>query len=375
MSETDAIISIFKKLGGEMLDPDILLPSALPLDLCGESVRARLCMFNDHNNRSMALRPDLTLPVALLEVEARKTGQTRGERVHRYAARAFRQPVVAEGKMEFVQIGFERFGAPVSPELDAETYALVSEAAERAGVLRGVARFGDLGILPAFIKALGLSEAVSAGLQRAFRQAGGVRAFLERLSVPQDAFIVSLAGLDQIAVAGKLVEALECEGVTHFGNRTQAEIIERLMDQARHVQDDAVPAIAQTVLEAVLALKCPPAEAAKHLRTIAGTAGIAELEETISALEARLDLIVRESPRFLSGTVFSPAFGRRFTYYDGFVFEIAEPGERIDRPFGTGGRYDHLLSDLSLGCVSATAIGGVVRPDRLALAAGKGDAA
>ena len=59
-------------------------------------------------------------------------------------------------------------------------------------------------------------------------------------------------------------------------------------------------------------------------------------------------------------------FGRRFNYYDGFLFELFHPGEANGRrPFGAGGRYDTLLARLSDGAVDATAIGGVVRPDRL----------
>jgi ATP phosphoribosyltransferase regulatory subunit len=89
-------------------------------------------------------------------------------------------------------------------------------------------------------------------------------------------------------------------------------------------------------------------------------------------LEERHALISQQAPEFLEGAMFSPAFGRRFTYYDGFVFEIGELGERRSSPFGAGGRYDALLTDLSHGSVSATAIGGVVRPDRLALARANG---
>jgi len=365
----DPVGKSFERLGGSLIDPDMVLPAALPLDLCGESVRARLCVFTDHNNRDMALRPDLTLPVALVEIGLRKSGDLAGENVHRYSARAFRQPAVMSEPMEFLQVGFERFGAPASPAIDAEAYCLVSEAAEQAGVHRGVATFGDLGILPAFVDALDLSEAVSAGLRRAFRQAGGVSAFLQRASLPTDAFIMSLTGLDEATVATRLSERLADEDITHFGNRTQEEVIARLMDKAKHAQNDAVPAMAQGVLEAVLQLECAPSDAAGRLRTISEEAGLSGADSAIAALEERLAVITSESPEFLEGAMFSPAFGRRFTYYDGFVFEIGEPGERKTRPFGAGGRYDHLLTDLSLGAVSATAIGGVVRPDRLALAA------
>ncbi|OZB11878.1 MAG: hypothetical protein B7X53_18545, partial [Hyphomonas sp. 34-62-18] len=41
------------------------------------------------------------------------------------------------------------------------------------------------------------------------------------------------------------------------------------------------------------------------------------------------------------------------------------PGLEATQPVAAGGRYDGLLTGLSGGKVSATGIGGVVRPDRM----------
>lgn len=359
----------FECLGGAMIDPAMIVPSALPLDLCGESVRARLCVFTDHANKDMALRPDLTLPVALAEIAARRSVTGEREQVHRYSARAFRQPIVEGEPLEFLQVGFERFGTPMTADVDAQAYALVSKAATDAGVTRGTARFGDLGVLPSFIDALGLSPAISAGLRRAFREEGGVRAFLTRMSRPVDGFVAQLKGLDRDAVRQKIEAKLETDDQIHFGDRTQAEVITRIVEQARDADRAAVPDLARSTLEEVLKLRCAPIDAAPALREIANRADIGpRLEKTLHDLQRRCTLIIEQAPQFLFGAEFSPSFGRRFTYYDGFVFEIAEAGERQSRPFGAGGRYDSLLEDLSQGTVSATAIGGVVRPDRLELA-------
>jgi len=365
----DAVGKSFERLGGSLIDPATILTAALPLDLCGESVRARLCVFTDHNNRDLALRPDLTLPVALQEIEARKAGTVQGERVHRYNARAFRQPIAPGEPLEFLQVGFERFGTAKTAEVDAEAYVLVSEAAVDAGVADGMAKFGDLSVLPAFIDALDLSDAISAGLRRAFREEGGVTALLERVSRPADDFIIGLQGLDREDVTQRLNAHLAEGGTTHFGDRTQDEVVTRIMEQARDANRGAVSDIARQTLEAVLQLRCAPDQAARALRDIASRAEISDHVETIIGdLQRRWDIIANSAPQFLVGADFSPSFGRRFTYYDGFVFEIAEAGERQSRPFGAGGRYDRLLADLSRGAVSATAIGGVVRPDRLELA-------
>ena len=92
VSATDAATAVFARLGGDLVDPPTLMPAALPLELSGEAVRARLCVFANGDGYEQALRPDLTLPVAQAEADARAAGTTTGETVARYAARAFRLP-------------------------------------------------------------------------------------------------------------------------------------------------------------------------------------------------------------------------------------------------------------------------------------------
>jgi ATP phosphoribosyltransferase regulatory subunit len=60
---------------------------------------------------------------------------------------------------------------------------------------------------------------------------------------------------------------------------------------------------------------------------------------------------------------FSPAFGRAFGYYDGFLFEVRSAALDAERPVAAGGRYDGLM--LRLGARTRTsAVGCMVRPWR-----------
>jgi ATP phosphoribosyltransferase regulatory subunit len=60
--------------------------------------------------------------------------------------------------------------------------------------------------------------------------------------------------------------------------------------------------------------------------------------------------------------VFDAGFGRVFSYYDGFLFEVISPPVGWDAPLAAGGRYDGLLGRLS--GVAASAVGCMVRPAR-----------
>ena len=71
----DALVAVaravFEAAGGTPIDPDYVLPADIPLELSGEAVRARLCVFTDNRGAEMAMRPDLTLPVAQREGNGR----------------------------------------------------------------------------------------------------------------------------------------------------------------------------------------------------------------------------------------------------------------------------------------------------------------
>ncbi len=89
-----------------------------------------------------------------------------------------------------------------------------------------------------------------------------------------------------------------------------------------------------------------------------------DLSVAIDAYRQRLTLIEKLKPPFWSNAVFSAEAGRRFEYYDGFVFELSREGAG-DRPIVSGGRYDSLIPRLSAGAREASAIGAALRADRL----------
>ncbi|MEL7452893.1 MAG: ATP phosphoribosyltransferase regulatory subunit, partial [Pseudomonadota bacterium] len=278
--------SAFKRIGGTMVDPSIVLPANLPLELSGEVVRARLCVFTDHQNRDMALRPDLTLPVALDEVEARRAG-AEGIRVAQYAARAFRMPASVGDPIEFVQIGCERFGDEGGPAVDADTFALVAEEAAAAGLKTAHTRLGDLGVFQAFVDALDLSVATKAALKRAFREVGGIGALLDRETLPSSGMAKRLKGMDRGDARQIVDDMIEVGGLSLVGTRTADEIVERLLETANAGDIADISEEARTVLEAVRQFEAAPAEAVDGLAKIARQAGLEGIDDAFHALENR----------------------------------------------------------------------------------------
>ncbi len=362
----DALVAVaravFEAAGGTPVDPDYVLPADIPLELSGEAVRARLCVFTDNRGAEMAMRPDLTLPVAQREA-ARLAEAGPSPKTYTYAARAFRLPAAADDPFEFTQVGLERFGYEADPAADAELFALVHRAVEACGVKPKSIVTGDLAVFPAFIDALGLPAVTADLLKRAFRQEGGVRAVLDAASRPLDTDIQD--ALDSADAEAALGAVLAARDVPLVGARSLGEIADGLRARRATIEAGGLPDAARAALLALREVDCPLTEAPGVLTALADAYGLTAADAALGAFAARVDKILAQVPGARLTAQFRAGFGRRFTYYDGFVFEVLADGLAPTQPVAAGGRYDGLISGLSGGRVSATGIGGVVRPDRM----------
>ena len=367
-----AVRSRFEASGAEPVDPDYILPSDIPLELSGEAVRARLCVFTDHRGNEMVMRPDLTLPVAGMEA-ARLASGTNGPKAYCYDAEAFRLPAAADDPMEFTQVGFERFGRDSDPTEDAEAFALVHEAVRACDVVPVAIATGDLAVFPAFIDALGLPRVTADLLKRAFRQEGGVRGLIEAEPVPiEDDLVPTLEAKTPEEAETAFRAALQARGIPLIGTRSVGEIIAGLKARAAAHAAGGVPDTVREVIGALAAVNCTATEAADQLDAIAARYSLSRTSGAIDRVARRMELIRELLPEVKALCRFRSGFGRRFTYYDGFLFETLAPNLTDRQPIASGGRYDGLIAGLSNGKAEATAIGGVVRPDRVLRAKGRG---
>jgi ATP phosphoribosyltransferase regulatory subunit len=361
----EAASAVFARSGARPIDPAYVLASDIPLELSGEAVRARLCVFTDHRGNEMVMRPDLTLPVAGLEAERLASGLN-GPEAYMYAARAFRLPASPDDPMEFTQVGFERFGRASSPEEDADAFALVQTAVATCGVDDWRMVMGDLSVFPAFVDALGLARVTGDLLKRAFRQEGGVAELLAGApSAPEVDLGHNLSAAAPDRLESMFLEALRERSIPMIGTRSVAEIIEGLLAKAAAADAGGVPDEARRALAALGAVNCAAPETADALAGIASSHGLQGLDTVVERVARRVDAILAAVPHVRAAGRFRSGFGRRFTYYDGFVFETFAGQLSERQPIAAGGRYDGLIAGLSGGRAKASGVGGVVRPDRV----------
>ncbi len=122
----------------------------------GEDIREELFLFQDRDGRILALRPEMTIPIA--RIAATKLRDQSGPIRLFYNANIFRHTLPQMGRYkEFYQLGVELIGAP-GRRADAEVIALAAEILEQQNMEFKIS-LNHIGIFNSLLAASGLDEA------------------------------------------------------------------------------------------------------------------------------------------------------------------------------------------------------------------------
>lgn len=344
------------------VEPPLLQPLSLLLDLAGEAMRARLFVVQAEGGAEACLRPDFTVAVALQHVDG---GAADGRYYYEGPAfRASQGPDVAE---EFLQLGLERFDAAGdgAVEADAEVAALAWRAAEAGGRGDLSLWLGDVALFAAFVETLSLPQALAARLRRVAGRPRLLNAELARVGeaagpVPRGRLASLLAGLSQAEAADLLEEVWSLAGVEPVGGRGPGEIAARLIRRAEAADAPALTEAQASAIREFMAISDAPEAGLSRVRELAGSRGKV-LDTALGDWARRLERLRALAPG--ARLAFAPALGHAFDYYDGLTFEVRSQALGPERAIAVGGRYDGLLARLG-GAAGARAVGCMVRPAR-----------
>ena len=351
----------FLDQGAAPIETPVLLPLALLLDLAGEAMRPRLFVVQADGIDEAALRPDFTIAVARAHIESgAKSGR------YLYEGKAFRVAPQGSGRAEeFLQIGVESFGLGDPVAADAAMAGVAWRGGAAGGRTDLTLEMGDIGLFRLFLEALDVPRTLVVRLEQAFRRPRSLAGELERAQSPAPAAPRSsrlaglLAGLPEAEAAQALEELWALAGVQPVGGRAPAEIVHRLAEQAEAAKTPALSAVNAGKIAEFLAVSDRPAKALAAIGKLAKAPG---LDQALDGWSARLKVMI-EAGAPEDRMRFSPAFGRSFGYYDGFLFEVRSAALDAMRPVAAGGRYDGLMP--RLGARARTgAVGCMVRPWR-----------
>lgn len=336
----------FAAQGGVVVEPPILQPAELLLDLYGEDIRARAYVTSDALRGEQMLRPDFTVPVVQMHM-AHGAEPAR----YTYAGEVFRrQEDDPDRANEYLQTGYEVFDRNDPAAADAEVFALISQAVAHLNLR---AATGDIGILMAAVDGLHTTDRRKAALRRHIWRPRRFRALLDRFAgrvpVPD-----SRAAL----LAGDVPTDAPLNGL-----RTQSEIDDRIAALRADAQEPPISAAEMDGLDALLAVRETLPFAVQQLRDL--SMDLPAIAPAVTRVDQRIAALAKRGVD-VEQLAFETSFGRTsMEYYDGFVFGFYAES-RPDLPaIASGGRYDALTRQLGNG-QEIPAVGGVLRPGLVA---------
>jgi ATP phosphoribosyltransferase regulatory subunit len=339
--------------GSEFVEPPIVHPAGVFVELAGEELRRRLYLTSAADGSELALRPDYTIPVCLHHLA---TGAAKRKANYAYLGPVFRLRPDEPG--EFRQAGVEALGRTDRVAADADVLKLAFAAAGLTGVKKPRVRIGDSALFAAVLDALDLNAPWRTRLARAFGDTKRLRSFIERANGKTQHPGAPLAGADRARMRAAVEKQFAATGLGTAGGRTPAEIVERFA--AKQTLALGIGARAAAVLSEFLSIAGTPGEALAALRALA-TREQLDLAAATERFEKRTAAFAAHGidPDSLT---FAADFGRRLDYYTGFVFEFH--AGKAAKPLIGGGRYDRMMAIMS-GGESVPAVGFSIWLDRI----------
>ncbi|GBC70771.1 Histidine--tRNA ligase [Candidatus Calditenuaceae archaeon HR02] len=248
----------------------------------GQEILSHMYVFEDAHGRRLALRPEMTAPIARL-VAGRLSRSPQPIRLG-YVADCYRLDEPQWGRRRrFYHGGFEIFGSK-EPAADAECMVIFDDFLRRVGIKDYYFKVGHVGVQRAIMSAAGISD------------------------VDQDT-ILALLDKGRVEEAEESVRKLAKKGE---GGTLFSEV-------ATHPAGPAIATVDELSVRLVGVEK-----AAKEL--------------------GNLRKIIKLASQVIepSKIIYYPGFARGLSYYTGFIFEAYGEGAGI--ALGGGGRYDGLVS-------------------------------
>lgn len=360
-SPVKELLTLLDGAGYEQIDPDILYPANIFVDLIGEDIRRRLFVSPGLDGEDMALRPDMTIPVCLHHLA---NGDASREKRYAYHGKVFRQRG-HDASGEFYQAGIEHIAPSSRFEADVETLSLALKAISGANIEALSIKIGDKALFLALLDALGIPAIWQQRLISAFGDRKLINGILARMSEPatdaNSGLMQALRGTKPEAAKAIVEDMLSIAGLQTVGGRTADEIATRFLSKAeqqsgRGVTDHSISGL-------------------RDYFTIGGN--LDQVPVALSSFEKKYDISLGEAGTNFTNRIeaikqvdlpgqlwCSTGFGRRLDYYTGFVFDICDAENPDTAQFVGGGRYDALLGLMGAD-VEVPAIGFSIWLDRL----------
>lgn len=360
-SPDEALIGLLQERGYARVEPPLLQPAGLFLDLSGEDIRRRLYLTQGPEGTELCLRPEYTIPVALDHLRA---GGVAAE--YCYAGPVFRHRSGESG--EFRQAGLESIGRADIEAADADVLATALAGLAVFPPRELEIRVGDMGLFDAIAAALDVPVPLRRRIVLALAAGRPLDAALspsEQRPGRSDygGLLAAIEGQDPGGARAFVEDVISIAGIARVGGRSAAEIADRFLSKASQ-RSGPMTASSRDILRRYLAIAAPLDRAIVAVTDLVRETGLS-VAPALDRFARRADEIARRRID-LSRLGFAADFARNLDYYTGFVFEIRDSAYPDGRfVVAGGGRYDRLLHRLGATGAEMPAVGCAFWPDRL----------
>jgi ATP phosphoribosyltransferase regulatory subunit len=351
----------FLAAGFTRLEPPVLQPASVFLDMSGEDIRGRLFLVSDASGAELCLRPDYTAPACMAYLASPEAGKPAQ---YAYLGPVFRARPGHSGEM--LQTGLESYGRADIEAADAEILALALEAAELAGAGPMKVKIGDAKLFDNALAALALPDVWLRRIRRGLARGRALESILAngggQGALAQSGVLAALESADHAGAKALVEDLLAIAGIATVGGRSAGEIADRFLEQAAQRSQSHVGGEQQAAIRRFLAIAGDPDSASRELRQLADDAKL-NLGAALDSFDQRVGfLAARGLP--IDTFTYSAGFVRDLDYYTGFVFEAVDAADPSARPAVGGGRYDGLVRRLG-AAADVAAVGAAVWIERL----------
>lgn len=181
----EVLSRLFSRYGFREVETPVFEPLELFTLRSGESIVSQLYSFQDKSGNQLALRPELTAPVARLYCERFRSEPKPVKLCYFGSCFRYEEPQAGRWR-QFHQAGVEIIGSPL-PASDAEVVEMADEAFEELGIKRRLV-LGQIAILRETLRRSGVEEAAQDSILRAIDsgEEGRLEEELEKAKIPQE---------------------------------------------------------------------------------------------------------------------------------------------------------------------------------------------
>jgi len=334
---SEKILRSIKSKGFNNIVLDPVLETKYILQRSGENFKKFLFSFYDLNGKELCLRPDLTISSVIRFIQNKKDIR---EKVF-YSGEAFRKTYQKKNSIIKNQIGYEILGSKNKQKDDEEIIDTSLKILKNSGFKKSVLKIGNVELFNLLINKLDIPRRWKNRLKKYYWNENYLDELLKRLETNSD--------IDPVFVETdkSRYQKMRKENQNKIiAGRTYKEVQDRFNMKIKDPRSLSTGKNNTNIIKKFLKIKCPLKKAPKVLNAF--------------FKKNKINIIVGKGFFPLSRNnnknlkiEFSAANGREVEFYSSMIFSIEVKMKSKFKNFISGGRYDHLTTNLGFRKVSA----------------------